>query len=532
MRAVFDYVIVGAGSAGCVLANRLSQDPSTRVLLVEAGRSDKDLILHVPGLSIRNSTTPRFNWSFTTEAVDALDGRKLFWAQGKAIGGSSAVNGMIYARGNPKEYDAWRDAGCAGWGFEDVLPFFKRSEGNERGESHWHGGDGPLKVSRGRPTLEIADRVLEAAAQDGFEIRDDFNTDEQEGFGHYDCTIDRGRRCSSATAFLHPVRSRPNLDVMADTLALRILFEGDRATGLDLATEGRLHAVRAEREVILCCGAINSPQLLMLSGIGPADHLSAHGIAVRIDRPSVGANLQNHVSYRLQYGVSEPITAFRYVNLKGAAKAGLDYVIHRRGVLADSVVPSGGFLRTEPGMDVTDVQIQVGVGLMGRPGRSVMQRLPREHGFSLGVNQGRPYSRGEVRLRSADPVAHPMIVPRYFSDRRDVDTIVRGIERMISLAARPALARIISKELNNPRAATRAAIEEAIRERAGTAFHPVGTCRMGSDAEAVLDPSLRVRDVRGLRVADASAMPLLMNANTNAAAIMMGEKAADLILAA
>ena len=335
MRAVFDYVIVGAGSAGCVLANRLSQDPSTRVLLVEAGRSDKDLILHVPGLSIRNSTTPRFNWSFTTEAVDALDGRKLFWAQGKAIGGSSAVNGMIYARGNPKEYDAWRDAGCAGWGFEDVLPFFKRSEGNERGESHWHGGDGPLKVSRGRPTLEIADRVLEAAAQDGFEIRDDFNTDEQEGFGHYDCTIDRGRRCSSATAFLHPVRSRPNLDVMADTLALRILFEGDRATGLDLATEGRLHAVRAEREVILCCGAINSPQLLMLSGIGPADHLSANGIAVRIDRPSVGANLQNHVSYRLQYGVSEPITAFRYVNLKGAAKAGLDYVIHRRGVLAD-----------------------------------------------------------------------------------------------------------------------------------------------------------------------------------------------------
>jgi choline dehydrogenase len=531
MSAVFDYVIVGAGSAGCVLANRLSKDPSTRVLLVEAGRSDRDLMLHVPGLSIRNSTTPRFNWSFMTEEVETLEGRKLFWAQGKAIGGSSAVNGMIYARGNPKEYDAWRDAGCAGWGFEDLLPFFKKSEGSDRGESRWHGADGPLKVSRGRPTLEIADRVLEAAVQDGFEIREDFNTGEQEGFGHYDCTIDRGRRCSSATAFLHPVRKRPNLTVAADTLALRILFDGDRATGLELMTARRSHTVRAECEVILCCGAINSPQLLMLSGIGPAAHLKEHGIAVRLDQPSVGANLQNHVSYRLQYGVSEPITAFRYVNLKGATKAGLDYILRRGGVLADSVVPSGGFFRTEPGLDVSDVQVQVGVGLMGRPGKSVLQRLPKEHGFSLGINQGRPYSRGEVRLRSASPEDHPMIMPRYFSDERDLDTLVRGIERMISLAARPALARLISKQLGNPNGTSRASIVASIRERAGTAFHPVGTCRMGADEEAVVDPLLRVRGVRGLRVADASAIPLLMNANTNAAAIMIGERAAELVLA-
>lgn len=531
MSSVFDYVIVGAGSAGCVLANRLSQDASNRVLLVEAGRSDTDLMLHIPGLSIRNSATPRFNWSFETEAVETLGGRKLFWAQGKAIGGSSAVNGMIYARGNPKEYDAWRNAGCPGWGFEDLLPCFKRSEGSERGESRWHGASGPLKVSRGRPTLEIADRVLDAADQDGFAIRDDFNTEEQEGFGHYDCTIHRGRRCSSATAFLHPVSKRANLVVMANTLARRVLFEGDRAVGLELGTQGKTHTVRAEGEVILCGGAINSPQLLMLSGIGPAAHLKTHDIPVRVDRPCVGSNLQNHVSYRLQYGVCEPITAFRYVSLRGAARAGLDYLIHRRGVLADSVVPTGGFLRTESGMEVTDVQVQIGVGLMGRPGQSVLQRLPKEHGFSIGINQGRPYSRGEVRLRSDDPAAHPMIVPRYLSDHRDVDTLVKGIERMMSLASRPALAKIISKEISNPRAATRAAIEEAIRERAGTAFHPVGTCRMGSDGEAVLDPSLRVRGLRGLRVADASAMPMLMNANTNAAAIMMGEKAADLILA-
>ena len=527
----YDYIIVGAGSAGCVIANRLSVDPAVNVLVVEAGRSDRDLMLHVPGASIRNSTTPIFNWSYLTAEEQELQGRSLFWAQGKALGGSSAINGMIYARGNPKEYDAWRDAGCEGWGFDDVLPYFKKSEGSDRGASHWHGGDGPLKVSRGRPSLAIADRFLSATAEDGYSILSDFNEAEQEGFGHYDCTIDRGRRCSSATAFLHPALRRPNLHVMILTLATRVVFEGDRAAGLEVIRDGRTTILRAEREVILSGGAVNSPQLLMLSGIGPADHLKSHGIAVRSDSPEVGANLQNHVSYRMQFAVAEPITAYKHVNFLGATRAGVEYLLFRRGILADSVVPTGGFFRTESNMSVTDVQVQLGVGLMGRVGKSVLQRLPKQHGFSLGINQGRPHSRGEVRLRSNVATEHPIIAPRYFSDRRDMDTLVRGVERMMSLAARPSLAKTITNAILPPRDGSIAAIEESIRERASTAFHPVGTCRMGSDATAVVDTSLRVRGVSGLRVADASIIPLLMNANTNAAVIMVGEKAAATILA-
>ncbi|MFT8247141.1 GMC family oxidoreductase [Roseomonas sp. BN140053] len=528
---VCDVLIIGAGTAGCVLANRLSADPDTRVIVAEAGRSDRDLLLHVPGASIRNSTTPKFNWGFVTEPEAALDNRQLFWAQGKVLGGSSAINGMIYARGHPLDYDRWVQLGCAGWGYDDLLPFFRRAERNERGAGPLHGGDGPVQVSRGRPDLAICQRFLNAAAEEGFPVLDDLNTPAPEGFGHYDTTVGRGRRSSSASAYLNPVRGRPNLRVWLHSLAARLIIEGSRVVGAELIREGRRVTVRAEREVLLCGGAVNSPQLLMLSGIGPADHLDAMGIPVRVDLPAVGENLQNHVSYRMQFAVSEPITAYKYVRPAGALRAGAEYLLRRRGVLSQSIVPTGGFFRTDPSLDAPDVQVQLGVGLIGRVGGSVLARLPREHGFSLGVNQGSPYSRGTVRLRSADPTVPPAIAPRYFSNPRDLDVLVLGVERMRALARRPSLARVISREIDpSPDIADRAALRASARTRAGTAFHPVGTCRMGADAESVVDLQLRVRGVEGLRVADASVIPALMNANTNAAALMIGERAAALAL--
>jgi choline dehydrogenase len=533
MATSFDYVIVGGGTAGCVLAGRLSGDPSVRVCLIEAGPSDRDLLLHIPGAGIRNSTTPRFNWSFLTEPVDTLENRKLFWAQGRVLGGSSAINGLIYARGQRLDYDAWVQLGCKGWGYDDLLPYFRRSERNERGASDIHGGDGPVAVSRGRPDLEICGLFLDAAREEGFPVLDDLNTAYEDGFGHFDCTIARGRRCSAATAYLVPARTRPNLTVMLRTLAARVVFDGPRATGIEVLRDGQRETITAEREVVLAGGAVNSPQLLMLSGIGPAEHLRRAGVNVRIDMPAVGANLQNHVSYRLQFATSAPVTAYRYMKPSGALAAGVSYVFRRRGVLSQSIVPSGGFFRTESHLEAPDVQAQLGVGLMGRVGQSVWQRLPREHGFSLMVNQGRPYSRGEVRLQSADPTASLAIAPRYFSDTRDLDVLAKGVERMRSLASRPSLARVISRNIEPDGANTsRAQLIASIRSKAGTAFHPVGTCRMGSDAESVVDLSLRVRGVERLRVADASIMPALMNANTNAAALMVGERAAAIIAAA
>jgi choline dehydrogenase len=526
-----DFLIIGAGTAGCVLANRLSADPRARVTVIEAGRSDRDLLLHVPGASIRNSTTPKFNWSFLTEPVEALDHRQLFWAQGKVLGGSSAINGMIYARGHPLDYDAWARLGCPGWGFEDLLPYFRRSETNERGESHLHGGSGPVRVSRGRPDLAICQRFLDAAAEEGFPVLDDLNTPAPDGFGHYDCTIGRGRRASSASAYLAPVAGRPNLTVHLNTLATRLIFENSRAVGAQVICEGRLVTLRAEREVLLCGGAVNSPQLLMLSGIGPAQHLGGFGIPVRVDLPAVGGNLQNHVSYRMQFAVSEPITAYKYVRPLGALRAGVEYLVRRRGVLSQSIVPTGGFFRTDEHLEAPDVQVQLGVGLIGRVGGSVLARLPREHGFSLGVNQGSPHSRGEVRLRSGDPTAPPVIDPRYLSDPRDAEILAQGVERMRALSRRPSLARVISREIDPGSEVTdRASLIASMRHKTGTAFHPVGTCRMGSDAASVVDLLLRVRGVEGLRVADASVIPALMNANTNAAALAIGERAAAMIL--
>ena len=531
MTECYDYIVVGAGSAGGILAARLSEDPGARVWLGEAGGPARDPLLHVPGLLFRTSTSPRFNWSYQTEPEPELGGRRLHWAQGRVLGGSSTINGMIYIRGHPREYDRWRQAGCEGWGWDDVLPHFRRTERNERGEGPWHGGSGPLAVTRGNPGVPICDMFLAAMWRAGHAVLDDFNAGDMDGFGHYDRTIGAGRRQGVAKAFLRPAARRGNLRIATRATVQRVVIEHGRARGIELLEDGVVRRIDAAREVLLCAGAVNSAKLLMLSGIGPADDLREHGIGVVHDAPGVGANLRNHLCYRMQYACKEPVTAFRYMHPVRGALACLDYAVRHRGILSQTPVATGGFLRTEPGLDMPDAQVQLGVGLIGNVGKSAWQRLPRQEGFSVVVNGGRPRSSGRVRLRSADPAEAPAIAPGYLTDRHDLGVLLRAARQMHDLMADGELRRVISTELApGPAGDDDAGLEADIRARASNAFHPVGTCRMGGDVGSVVDPVLRVRGVEGLRVADASVMPTMINGNTNAAAMMIGEKAAAMLL--
>ena len=530
MIASYDYLIVGAGSAGCVLAARLSEDPDVTVWLAEAGGPDDDRWLAVPGALFRNSTAPQFNWSYTTEPEPELNNRRLFWAQGRVLGGSSTINGMIYHRGHPTDYDLWRQDGCEGWGWDDVLPLFRKSETNERGEGPFHGGSGPLQVTRGAPDLPIAELFLRAIEAAGYRRLDDMCAEQAEGFGHYDRTIGRGRRSSTAKAFLDPVRTRANLTVSPNTTVTRIVMDGTTARGVDIVKGGQNQRIEAAREVILCGGAVHSPQLLMLSGIGPADHLREHGIDVVADHKGVGANLQNHLCTRLQYTCSEPITAYRTMKPWNAAREMVRYAVFRTGIFSQTSVATGGFFRSDDSLEIPDMQAQMALGLIGNVGKSAWSRLPRQHGFAVALNQGRPHSRGEIRLRSANPLDAPRIMPRYFSDRRDIDTLMRGVRRMRDIINQGEIRRVISAELQPGEAADDDdALEAHLRATVSNAFHPVGTCRMGGDADSVVDPQLLVRGIAGLRVADAGIMPTLINGNTNAPAIMVAEKAAMLI---
>jgi len=523
-----DYLVIGGGSAGCVVAGRLAEDRQARVVLLEAGVPDSHFLLPVPGAMPVTGTSPKFNWRCVTEPEPDAAGRRFFLAQGKVLGGGSSINGMVYTRGQPGDYDGWRDSGCVGWGYEDVLPYFRKSESHALGPNPWHGGDGPLQVMRGHSRLPICDAFLEAMGDAGYARVEDHSAGPQEGFGYYDWTVARGRR-SSSTVFLEDARNR-NLEVITGALATRLILENGRAGGCEYLHRGERRTVVAERAVVVCAGAIRSPHLLMLSGIGPADALRALNVAVAVDAPDVGRNLQNHLSYKLEYACDEPVTAYKYLSPWRALGSGLEYVLFGSGILGGGSSPLGGFFRSDSGLPYPDFQAFLSPALIGRMDRGARRVLPTAHGFGVHVNQGAPRSRGEIRLASADPLQPPRIIGRYFSDADDVAALTRAAKMIREALHGKALAPYIARELQPSGELTNdREWAHEIRNNAGNFFHVAGSCRMGEDATAVVDSTLRVRGVERLYVADASIMPRLVNGQTNAPAIMIGEKAAALI---
>ena len=522
-----DFLVIGAGSAGCVLANRLSEDPNARVLLLEAGGADRDPLLHVPGAVSRTLATPSVNWGYESAAEPGLDGRRVPLFRGKVLGGTSTLNGMIYIRGHARDYDYWRQDGCEGWSYADVLPYFRKAEGSARGASEFHGADGPLTVTQSRPAPPICDALLAAAAAAGFPVGVDFNGESQEGFGHYDVNIRDGRRWSTASAYLKPARNRPNLTVMTNVDVQALRFDGTKVIGAEAKQGSEGLRINVARETVLAAGVFNSPKLLMLSGIGPAEDLRKLGIAVRLDKAAVGRNLQDHVSYRMNYACDRPVSAYAHTRPIRGAIAVLDYVLRRKGILASTSFATGGFFRSHDGLDIPDMQMGMAMGLLPPPGKM----LPEREGFTITVRQGRPASRGEVTLRSADTAAAPIIAPRYFSDPDDMVVLMRGIRRLRTIIAQPALQHYIDFEIEPGQAVVDddVLLAQSIRELSNTTHHFIGTCRMGADAASVVDPQLRVRGLHGLRVIDASIMPTHINGNTNAPTIMIAEKGAAMM---
>jgi len=528
LPAPMDYIIVGGGSAGCVLAARLSEDPGVQVALLEAGPPDTSVLIHCPaGLAVL-AKNGQANWAFATEPQPGLNGRRGYQPRGKVLGGSSSVNAMIYARGHASDYDAWAAAGNPGWSFAEVLPYFRKSEHNERGGDAYHGGDGPLNVMDLRSPNAFGPVFVAAAKQAGFPENRDFNGERQEGVGLYQVTHKDGERFSAAKAYLAPHRARPNLHVVTGAHATRVLLEGRRATGVAYRVGNGERNLVARREVLLSAGALLSPQLLMLSGIGPAQELRAHGIPVVHDLPGVGRNLHDHVD------VVQVWDAPHLTDLFGLSFAGIVNVVkgiaewrrQRSGMLTTNFAEAGGFIRSAPEEAIPDLQLHFVVGKLVDHGRKTVFG----HGYSCHVCLLRPRSRGTLTLRSADPLAAPRIDPNFLADADDVQRLVRGFKVMRHILEQPALAGHRGRELAaSAGARDDAAIEAFIRGHADTIYHPVGTCRMGNDPLAVVDSQLRVHGIGNLRVVDASVMPSIVGGNTNAPVIMIGEKAADLV---
>ncbi|KQQ67976.1 alcohol dehydrogenase [Pseudomonas sp. Leaf127] len=529
----FDYIVVGAGSAGCVLANRLSANPQTTVCLIEAGPSDQSLwpgaYVRTPAGIIRLIANPRWNWMHQFSAQSNSGERPIPCPRGRLWGGSSAINGMIYIRGHRNDYDRWAAAGNQGWSYDELLPYFRRSEHFEPGDSPWHGQQGELNVASLRSPAPVNQVFYDAAAELGWRYNPDFNGEEQEGYGPFHVTQINGERCSAARAFLHPALARPNLTVLSSTLTHRVLLQGKRATGVEISQNGSVTQVQARCEVILSAGSINSPQLLLLSGIGPAQELARHGIALQHELPGVGHNLQDHqdvvLMYRSDHDLSYGLSA---KGLWPLATSPLHYLARRQGPLTSNTVESGAFLRLSPDDEVPELGLIVAPALKNQPQRLV----PVGHGISLHIGVMHPQSRGQVRLNSADPHDKPIIEANFLSHPEDLRKLVAGVRLVRQLADTQAFAARLKGELIPGRAIdSQSGLEQWVRNNLGTVFHPVGTCKMGHDDLAVVDDQLRVHGLQGLRVADASIMPTLTTGNTNAGAIMIGEKAADMLLA-
>lgn len=523
----YQYIVVGGGSAGCVMANRLSEDPQHKVLLLEAGGWDKNPLIHIPAALPAVAPNMKHNWGYYTEPEAELNGRKLFWPRGKVMGGSSSINGMVYTRGNAGDYDRWADLGATGWGYQDVLPYFRRVEANERGANAYHGDSGPLRVTRGRRTSELCDRFISAGQQAGFAFTDDFNGEHPEGFGDFDATVYKGRRWSTATGFIKPAVHRPNLKVATRAQATRILWEGQKAVGVEYLQDGQLKKAYCEGEVVLSSGAINSPQLLELSGVGNADRLRKLGIAVQADRQQVGENLQDHLCVCVMSRITAPISHLKWLNPLRGLMVASQYAFSRTGVAAQAPLSTGAFLKTDANLVYPNLQLHLTPALVTSHDSS----WPNEHGLTIYVNDGHPKSRGSIHIHSQDPTTHPTIAANYLTADGDLEVLREGVKLTRDLLEQPALKEIMGEALDLAHGpATDAQVDAFIRANSETVYHPVGTCRMGSDADAVVDPQLRVNGVQGVRVVDASIMPTLINGNTNAPTIMIADRAADLIL--